>query len=592
MRSTKVVPEMPPSPMLEPTPTVRSKHVLALAIMVPIVILLLVLSFVSGLYFAKWQAGVEDTEEDEIVNDDDGKGDLLTEGTPLSIDWWGTEMQDNVDLNPLLIEAYSQESDSGTFLEEESFSKELGIVTSGTFDGYLLTENVIAIQGMGVTFSYLYILEDVVDREDAVLLSRYSTQVFNDPSMENEWDPQLSTIDSTDAFYIPELEMEEQVTDEAGVVYDYLGVANMFGLDSPDMDEDATNVLTAPFATLTNGDLLYRVKNEGKYQHSFLTLSREDQRIAFYEVNIPFWNDEMGFSAGFLEITWNDGMENSELYSRAATSGCGMENYTNVVDDVSLEDMEVVGTTVAGDIYAPVDYDLDRYQTDYDLWALYTGVGKTFEEYTDGLPYLYWEDALGRIVEFRATDIRPVSECGKPVIYLYPEERTEVTVLLDPKGGFSFTEPDYGLGWNVMAEPNGTLTNLADGEVYPYLFWEGKGGLYEAPKQYWVVAQADVESFLTSTLAQLGLNEKETADFMDFWYPRMQGSAYYQIGFHGTGMMNHLAPMDVTPAPDTVIRILMDYQPLDESIEANPPTLPKTPVRQGFTVVEWGGVIQ
>ena len=44
----------------------------------------------------------------------------------------------------------------------------------------------------------------------------------------------------------------------------------------------------------------------------------------------------------------------------------------------------------------------------------------------------------------------------KPVIYLYPEEETEVTVKLDYNGTLTSTYPAYGDGWTVTAQPDGT----------------------------------------------------------------------------------------------------------------------------------------
>ena len=40
---------------------------------------------------------------------------------------------------------------------------------------------------------------------------------------------------------------------------------------------------------------------------------------------------------------------------------------------------------------------------------------------------------------------------AKPVLYLYPEEETEVTVTLDFDGTLTSTYPDYGDGWTVTA---------------------------------------------------------------------------------------------------------------------------------------------
>ena len=48
-------------------------------------------------------------------------------------------------------------------------------------------------------------------------------------------------------------------------------------------------------------------------------------------------------------------------------------------------------------------------------------------------------------------------------------------------------------------------------------------------------------------------------------------------------------PLTVSPAPDTMIRVMMQFKNLDERIEIDEQEL--TPVeRTGFTVVEWGGV--
>ena len=106
-----------------------------------------------------------------------------------------------------------------------------------------------------------------------------------------------------------------------------------------------------------------------------------------------------------------------------------------------------------------------------------------------------------------------------------------------------------------------------------------------------MVAQSDVHSFLLSSLAKLGLNQKETADFIEFWEPRMQGKPYYAVSFYGTHVMNQLAPLTVTPKPDTIIRILMDFTPLDHPVAVTPYSLTSIP-RTGFTVIEWGGVIR
>ena len=57
---------------------------------------------------------------------------------------------------------------------------------------------------------------------------------------------------------------------------------------------------------------------------------------------------------------------------------------------------------------------------------------------------------------------------AKPVIYLYPEEETAVTVTLDYDGQLTTTYPAYDGGWSVTAEPDGTLYDQ-QGREYSYL---------------------------------------------------------------------------------------------------------------------------
>ena len=59
---------------------------------------------------------------------------------------------------------------------------------------------------------------------------------------------------------------------------------------------------------------------------------------------------------------------------------------------------------------------------------------------------------------------------SKPVIYLYPEAETEVTVRLEYKGRLTCTypAPDPDCTWRVTARPDGTLTDR-QGREYSYL---------------------------------------------------------------------------------------------------------------------------
>lgn len=177
----------------------------------------------------------------------------------------------------------------------------------------------------------------------------------------------------------------------------------------------------------------------------------------------------------------------------------------------------------------------------------------------------------------------------KPVIYLYPEQETEVSVQLDYNGTLTITEPYYGDGWRVTAHPDGTIT-AADGSVYPYLFWEGVRDFDYDITEGFCVSGADTEAFLKEKLAYLGLSDSEAAEFCEFWLPHMEKNAYNIITFRGEDYTDN-AMLDISPKPDTVIRVFMTFAPSDQPVQIAVQQLEKAPQRSGFTVVEWGGTM-
>ena len=48
------------------------------------------------------------------------------------------------------------------------------------------------------------------------------------------------------------------------------------------------------------------------------------------------------------------------------------------------------------------------------------------------------------------------------------------------------------------------------------------------------------------------------------------------------------AKLDITPKPDSVLRVFMAYKAIDKPIEIEEPIITSFE-RNGFTVVEWGG---
>ena len=87
-------------------------------------------------------------------------------------------------------------------------------------------------------------------------------------------------------------------------------------------------------------------------------------------------------------------------------------------------------------------------------------------------------------------------------------------------------------------------------------------------------------------LEKLGLNSLEINDFLITFLPRMEGNAYNLITFHAD------RPAVITPAPDTVLRVLMVWKPLDEPMDITPQTLTPTNRTVPTAVLLGGGMVE
>lgn len=191
--------------------------------------------------------------------------------------------------------------------------------------------------------------------------------------------------------------------------------------------------------------------------------------------------------------------------------------------------------------------------------------------------------------EVRNNGFDPTRSMDKPVIYLYPEEETEISVKLGNPDKLTSVYPEYNNGWTVIAYPDGTLVDEKTGREYYSLYYESENQKeYNDIKEGFVVKKEDIVKFLEEKLAILGLNDKEAEEFIIYWLPRLQQYNYIYIRFQTMEEIEENMPLILSQTPDTLIRIMMEWKGLDNYIEVKEQELSQVN-RNGFTVVEWGG---
>ena len=149
-------------------------------------------------------------------------------------------------------------------------------------------------------------------------------------------------------------------------------------------------------------------------------------------------------------------------------------------------------------------------------------------------------------------------------------------------------------GWRVRVRPDATLTDLDTGRTLYCLFWEGRREEIRRPDSGFIVAGADTAAFLEEKLALLGLNARETEEFILYWLPAMQRNPWNYIRFAGEEEIGRAMPLAIFPAPDRVLRVWMEYTALAERPEGIPEQVLEPVSREelsasGFYAVEWGG---
>jgi hypothetical protein len=177
----------------------------------------------------------------------------------------------------------------------------------------------------------------------------------------------------------------------------------------------------------------------------------------------------------------------------------------------------------------------------------------------------------------------------KPVVYVYPEFDTWINISLGIKGKMIFSYPKYKDGWKFIAHPSGKLET--NGREFDYLFWDGlkSDDDWRYDKQEGFIVDSDsLIPFFENILPILGMNARETQDFITYWVPRMKKNESNYVHFLLGSQCEQVATMNIIPTPESLIRVYMLWGNAEKEQGVKGQTI--SPLkRKGYTVVEWGG---
>ncbi len=179
----------------------------------------------------------------------------------------------------------------------------------------------------------------------------------------------------------------------------------------------------------------------------------------------------------------------------------------------------------------------------------------------------------------------------KPVIYLYPSEKTDVTIAINFKGKLLTTFPKLNEKWNLTAYPDGKIFDKSTKRFYNSLFWDGCLTFSRENKIFkngFVVSKENLTDFLIEKLESFGLNTSETNDFIQYWLPLLEQNETNCIRFLVNSDYDAISTNIISPKPDTNIRVFMEFYNVEKNAVLPAQTFGKVE-RKGFVLVEWGG---
>lgn len=393
------------------------------------------------------------------------------------------------------------------------------------------------------------------------------------------------------------------ITEDTATHYDSLSIPKTLAIGSGE------TVQQSSYPTL--GQLKQDIATEGTTtqkvkQYGASTIVRTERKYVDtgltsigYAVNLPIGTQVdviyQPIPEKLTAYTWDNAVASDDTI-QGIVRGCGARGSVSRADTVTSDNFTPIGKAPDGQtIYGFKNKDATLVTKAYQEYVDYNQYDPSAqvvdkEEFIKQHGIFAYKSHLGEWLIYTSDKFSPATGCAKPVVYLYPTAPTQVSVRVG--ADVKVSDPLYSprTGWSVYAQPSGQLSY--DGHQYGSLFWEGPGwGKYPSVTTGVVVARENAVATIKKQLAAQGLNSQESKDFLDYWQDKIPNKPYIRLTWLTNAQINALAPLSISPNPDTMHRIFLDMAGLDRPLKLAPQKL-ETVTRKGFTVIEWGGLAQ
>lgn len=507
-----------------------------------------------------------------------------------------SEAKPEAPIDPAL-KKLSEPSTGETWLSARKPVADLGYIKTSPGDGVELkyyevgkrAGNSIYLSSEFMLGELIYLFEKSPTGEVRMIGRPSSTATYNDEEQKSSKNSINSTVIFDEQIHYDSLSVPSKITLKNG--YDIN--LDKYSLLGSSYDSDSDQKSGTKYTTLEK-------YGSSSLQKAEFTSSDTNLTSISYHVTLPIGTRVMmsyePLSTDASKIKFVTGQPGVTDTLSAITRGCG-RSLTSVsrYDLAKDADFKEAGTAYSNQkIYEANDVNYPMVTKAYQEFMDYyssdaSKKSTTKDEFFKAHAVVFFKDKDGQWLVYIRGEYQAVGGCAKPVVYLYPTSAQYVDVKVGADVKVSDPLYDKSSGWkNVWVDPSGLLT--LKNKSYSSLFWEGPGyGQYPNITEGTVVPTSQAISTIKSQLQAQNFNTKEIADFLEYWTPNMPKTKYIRITWLNTEQMNKLAPLNVNPKPDTVIRTFLDFQGLDSPVNLLPQNLKSIP-RTGFTLVEWGGL--